>query len=115
MLPCQFHRGGPATGEVAEPRDLPLDELARARLYQLNRLREGRLAFEVCANLAIAERLSGLPAPRLFESAQVADLIDKPGGEHLLDAALDTLQKVGTPQVQPHERHLRCCRRRRPL
>src|SRR5438105_11999501 len=100
---------------MTEPGELPFDELPRPRLHALHRLREVCLAVQVIADLAVAQRLRGLPAPRPFQPAQSPDLIDEAGGEHLLDSTIDALRQFVARQIEPEYRRLRVSGRRRPL
>ncbi len=89
---------------MPEPGKLALGELPAARLHQRNRCVPIDPPIEMFANFAIAERLGRLPAPRPWQVAQPADLLDEAGRKHRKDAPIDTVVKFGTRQIEPKHR-----------
>src|SRR5262249_33629575 len=99
-LPCQQGANHLAAGEVAEPRQLPLGEVARARLDLADRLAEGDGPVEVGEQLLVAQRLRRLAAERPVEPAEAAHLVDEAAVDHGEHAGVDAAVQLVARQVQ---------------
>ena len=80
--------------ELPHPGELAARQGARARLHARRRLGQRELAVEDGAELAHADRLGGRPRERAGGACR-RHFLERPGGQHLVDAQLDALRERG--------------------